>query len=79
MMKQMMTQMEMISERIQAFEMTQMEMISKRMQAFEMTQMEMISECRQVLEHIKEVKAPKDGLDDSKTESDADGDSDESD
>ena len=50
--------------------MTQMETISKRMQAFEMTQMEMMSECRQVLEDIKKIKAPKDGLDDSKTESD---------
>ena len=50
--------------------MTQMETISKRMQAFEMTQMEMMSECRQVFEDIKKIKAPKDGLDDSKTESD---------
>jgi len=41
--------------------------------------MEMISECRQVLEELKETKAPKLGLDDSKTQSDTDGDSDESD
>ena len=41
--------------------------------------MEMISECRQVLKELKETKAPKHGLDDAKTESDADGDSDQSD
>ena len=42
--------------------------------------MEMISERMQSLEDlIKETKAPKHGLDDSKTESVADGDSDESD
>ena len=46
-MKQMMSQMKEISERIQALE-----------------------------EHIKEIKTPKHGLDDSKTQSDVDGDSD---
>ena len=66
MMEQMMSRMmEMISERMQALEMTQMEMISERMEALE--------------ELIKETKASKHGLDDSKTQSDADGDSDESD
>ena len=45
-----------------------------------MSQMKEISERMQALEeHIKEIKAPKHGLDDSKTQSDADGDSDESD
>ena len=45
-----------------------------------MSQMKEISERMQALEdHIMEIKALKHGLDDSKTESDADGDSDESD
>ena len=45
-----------------------------------MSQMKEISERMQALEdHIMEIKAPKHGLDDSKTQSDADGDSDQSD
>ena len=40
--------------------------------------MEMMSECMRALEELKETNAPKHGLGDTKTESEADGDSEES-